>query len=82
MQLRSTEGVVVKPVKVAFQCDPDLYERFRRIYPDHGDVSKFFRRVVTRVVHRVEAEGTAGLGQKVADITNDVVDNDLDKGRI
>lgn len=72
----------MKPIKVAFECDPHLYEKFRRIYPHHGDVSRFFRRVVQRVVRKVEADGKAGLGKAVSDITSDILDEDIDEGRI
>lgn len=73
---------VSKPVKVAFDCQPDLYERFRRIYPGHGDVSRFFRKIVRRTVSRVEERGTDGLGRAVLDIADKLVDDDIDKGRI
>jgi hypothetical protein len=72
----------MKPIKVAFECDPTLYEKFRRIYSGHGDVSRFLRKVLQRVVKHVEAEGKIHLGQAVAEITTDIVDEDLDRGRI
>jgi hypothetical protein len=72
----------MKPIKVAFECDPTLYEKFRRIYSGHGDVSRFLRKVIQRVVQRVEAEGQTGLGKAVADITTDIVNEDKDRGRI
>ena len=72
----------MKPIKVAFECDPTLYEKFRRIYSGHGDVSRFLRKVLTRVVKHVEAEGPIGLGKAVDDITTDIVKEDIDRGRI
>ena len=72
----------VKPIKVAFECDPTLYEKFRRIYSGHGDVSRFLRKVIHRVVKHVETEGQIGLGKAVADITTDTVNEDIDRGRI
>lgn len=72
----------MRPIKPAFQCDPDLYERFRRIYSGHGDVSRFFRKVLQRVVRHVEEKGTVGLGKAVEDIVDDIVDEDIDRGRI
>lgn len=72
----------MKPIKVAFECDPTLYEKFRRIYSGHGDVSRFLRKVIQRVVKHVEAEGQTGLGKATTDITEDIVNEDLDRGRI
>lgn len=72
----------MRPVKAAFDVDPTLYEKFRRTYSEHGDVSKFFRKVIHRVVQHIEAEGTSGLGKAVNDITTDIVEEDLDRGRI
>lgn len=72
----------MKPIKVAFECDPTLYEKFRRIYSGHGDVSRFLRKVIHRVVKHVEIEGKTHLGQTVMDITNDIVDEDKDRGMI
>ncbi len=72
----------MRPVKVAFDVDPTLYEKFRRIYSGHGDVSRFFRKIIHRVVQHVDAEGQKHLGQAVSDITDDVVEEDIDRGRI
>jgi len=72
----------VKPIKVAFECDPELYEKFRRIYPGHGQVARFFRKVTQRVVKHVEKHGLEGLGKSVDAITTELVDEDIDRGRI
>lgn len=72
----------MKPIKVAFECDPDLYEKFRRIYPGHGQVARFYRTVTMRVVRHVEKHGLEGLGKEVDAITTGLVDEDTDRGRI
>lgn len=69
-------------IKVAFECDTDLYEQFRRIYPGHGQVAHFFRKVTRRVVNHVDKHGLDGLGQATSDIVTDIVDEDMDRGRI
>ena len=69
-------------IKVAFECDSDLYERFRRIYPGHGQVAHFFRRVTKRVVNHVEKHGMEGLGKESCSIACDLADEDIDRGRI
>ena len=72
----------LKPIKVAFECDPDLYEKFRRIYPGHGQVARFYRTITKRVVKHVDEHGLDGLGQAVGDIATSLVDEDIDRGRI
>lgn len=72
----------MKPIKVAFECDPELYEQFRRIYPGHGQVARFFRTVTKRVVKHVEKHGLEGLGHAVDDIATGLVNEDIDRGRI
>ncbi len=72
----------MKPIKVAFECDPTLYEKFRRIYSGHGDVSRFLRKVIQRVVQHVLVEGQTGLGKAEAEIVTKIVNEDKDRGRI